>query len=110
MKSFLLAGLASLFSVHAFAESSHCAVISSVPTTLSKAGLYCLAEDLAHSASGPAITIDADNVTVDLNGHTLRAIRSPGVGEVKYRNNLSNGCLESIGGFAAGQGDLGGNN
>jgi hypothetical protein len=85
MKSFLLAGLASLFSVHAFAESSHCTVISSVPTTLSKAGLYCLTEDLAHSASGPAITIDADNVTVDLNGHTLRAIRSPGVAEVSYQ-------------------------
>lgn len=28
---------------------------------------------------------------------------------LKYRNNLSNGCLEAFGRSAAGQGDLGGN-
>lgn len=84
MKVFLLAGLVALFSMSAFADSSHCTVISSVPATLSKAGLFCLIDDLAHSAAGPAITIDADNVTIDLNGHTLRATRTPGISEVSY--------------------------
>jgi len=72
------------FAGSAFANSTHCTVISSAPTTLSKAGLYCLTDDLSHSTGGAAIEIDADNVTVDLNGHTIRATRSPGEAEVSY--------------------------
>ena len=74
-----------LLPADAMADSSHCGTtISTLPTTLSSAGLYCVNQDFAYGGVGPAITITADNVTVDLNGHTIRATRSPGDAEVSY--------------------------
>jgi hypothetical protein len=74
-----------LLPAEALADSSHCtATITSVPTTLSSAGLYCMNQDFSYAAAGPAITIAADNVTVDLNGHTLKATRSPGDAEASF--------------------------
>ena len=74
-----------LLPAEAMADSSHCtATITALPTTLSSAGLYCVNQDFAYGGVGPAITIAADNVTVDLNGHTIRATRTPGDAEVSY--------------------------
>lgn len=50
-----------------------CTAVSAVPATLSSNGRYCLTQDVSMGGtSGIAITIDADAVTLDLQGHTLR--------------------------------------
>jgi hypothetical protein len=49
-----------------------CTEIASVPTTISQPGLYCLKRDLSYGRiSGAAVTVEANNVTVDLNGFRL---------------------------------------
>ena len=56
------------------ANSDKCTAITAVPFTISAGGSYCLTADLiAPSAftSGTAITVTADNVTIDLGGYTL---------------------------------------
>lgn len=56
------------------ANSDKCTAITSVPFTISAGGSYCLTGDLIASStftSGTAITVTADNVTVDLGGYTL---------------------------------------
>jgi hypothetical protein len=51
------------------AETVNCTPITSVPATINQQGLYCLTGNLSTSqASGNAITINANNVTIDLNG------------------------------------------
>jgi hypothetical protein len=50
--------------------------ISSLPLTISASGSYYLTGNLA-VATGTAITINADNVTVDLNGFTISSSASP---------------------------------
>lgn len=58
----------------AAADSTHCTAIASLPTTLSSAGVYCLTQDLTLAGTGgAAVTIAADSVTLDLNGHALRS-------------------------------------
>ena len=62
---FIAAGLASPVR----AETVDCTPIPSLPYTISAQGIYCLTANLATSqASGSAITIAANNVTLDLNG------------------------------------------
>ncbi len=47
-------------------------VITSLPYTIAKPGLYVLNEDLSSSlSSGNLIMVNADNVTIDLQGHSL---------------------------------------
>lgn len=49
-----------------------CTDIASVPAVITRPGLYCLKRDLAFTgSSGAAITIEANNVTLDLNGFRL---------------------------------------
>ncbi|HVC28976.1 MAG TPA: hypothetical protein VNF48_05430 [Gammaproteobacteria bacterium] len=51
------------------AETINCTPITSLPATIMTQGLYCLTGNLATSeTSGAAITINANNVTLDLNG------------------------------------------
>jgi hypothetical protein len=51
------------------AETLNCTPITSLPATISTQGLYCLTANLATAqTSGNAITINANNVTLDLNG------------------------------------------
>jgi parallel beta-helix repeat protein len=45
--------------------------ISSIPFTIDSSGSYYLAANLTLSAAGNGITVDADNVVIDLNGFTL---------------------------------------
>ena len=61
----LLAGLAT--SVQA--ETINCTPITSLPATIDTQGVYCLTGNLATGMTdGSAITITANNVTLDLNG------------------------------------------
>lgn len=54
------------------AETEACTVISAVPYTISSSAVYCLTTNRSTSiTSGSAITINADNVVLDLNGHVL---------------------------------------
>jgi parallel beta-helix repeat protein len=45
--------------------------ISALPLTISAPGSYYLTRNLTATADGTAITVSADNVTIDLNGFTL---------------------------------------
>lgn len=56
----------------AAAETTLCTAITSLPYTISVPGAYCLLGDLTTSISaGVAISIEANSVTLDLNGHKL---------------------------------------
>jgi hypothetical protein len=57
------------FALTAHAETLNCTPITSLPATIDTQGIYCLTGNLATSiTSGNAITINANNVTLDLNG------------------------------------------
>jgi hypothetical protein len=72
MSMVLLGGFLMLSASLTFGETLACTPVSSVPTTLSTAGIYCLLGPLATGiTSGAAITIAADNVVLDLNGWRL---------------------------------------
>ncbi len=43
-----------------------------MPTTISTPGIYCLSNDLVFSGFGAAITVQADDVTLDFKGHEIR--------------------------------------
>jgi hypothetical protein len=68
-RSIALTLLVFSFSPLSRAETLNCTPITSLPTTISTQGLYCLTGNLATNiSSGNAITITANNVTLDLNG------------------------------------------
>ena len=48
-----------------------CIPITAVPVTISAPGTYCLIGDLSLSAAGPAISVSANEVTVDLGGYSI---------------------------------------
>ncbi len=58
--------------------------IHSAPVTITEPGSYYLSRSIVHSGADSAITIAADNVTLDLMGHTLR---STGTGYAVIRLN-----------------------
>ena len=62
-----------LFSSTARAETTQCtAAITSIPTTITTQGIYCLTGNLAGNlTTGDAITISTNNVTIDFNGYKL---------------------------------------
>src|SRR5262245_31925308 len=63
--------LASL-GVPADAETTACTAITSAPVTITVQGSYCLTSNISTSlSSGTAISINANNVTLDLNGFKL---------------------------------------
>jgi len=63
---------AAIFAGPARAETVDCAPINALPYTISTSGIYCLTGDLNTAmTSGSAITIDANNVTLDLNSWRL---------------------------------------
>jgi hypothetical protein len=49
------------------------AAITSLPCTITTSGVYVLQQDFlsVNLASGAAIVVAADNVTINLNGHTI---------------------------------------
>jgi parallel beta-helix repeat protein len=72
LRAFAVLAVCSAITVPVHAETTICTVIASVPATISAPGIYCLKSDLMTSiASGVAITIDSNFVTLDLNGWRL---------------------------------------
>ena len=56
----------------ASAETTLCTAITTLPFTINNAGVYCLHGNLTTaSPTGVGITVNADNVVIDLNGHVL---------------------------------------
>jgi hypothetical protein len=55
-----------------YAEITQCTPITTLPTTINTQGIYCLTSDHAvNLATGAAITINVNNVIIDLNGHKI---------------------------------------
>ncbi len=77
MKTFIpaLALLAFTMSATAQAETTKCTAITTVPFRITTPGVYCLTSHLSTSFGGwysdPAITINASDVVLDLNGYKL---------------------------------------
>jgi hypothetical protein len=66
------------------AETINCTAITSLPATITAQGIYCLTGNLATSqSSGYAITINANNVTIDLNGWKVGG-QGAGTGTATY--------------------------
>lgn len=70
-----------------------CTTITSIPYTISSSGAYCLSSDLSTSSStGNAVTINADDVTIYMNGHELKNTAGSGTSAVgisaSQRNNV----------------------
>jgi nitrous oxidase accessory protein NosD len=90
------------------AQSSDCTPIESVPSTISQSGKYCLVQDFViNSASVKAITLAANDITVDCQGHTIRnnATSATGSSEGIYaygRSNLTVRNCRIQGGFTNG--------
>ena len=64
--------LFSTLAVPASAETVNCTAITTLPYTISVQGVYCLTGDLVTGiTSGAAITVDTNNVTIDLNGYKV---------------------------------------
>jgi len=73
-----------LFSATTQAETTECTVINSLPYVISTQGIYCLKGHLATGmASGNAITINTNNVVIDLNGYKLGDLEA-GTGTFAY--------------------------
>lgn len=85
-----------------------CTEVSALPATLSQPGNYCLDMDFTvNSASIKAITIAANDVTLDCAGHTIRndAVSDVGTSEAIYayaRNNVTVRNCRIQGGFTNG--------
>jgi hypothetical protein len=52
---------------------------SMIPLTITTPGSYTLCENVTSTGSGPSITINANNVTLDLNGHTITNTTDRGI-------------------------------
>lgn len=64
--------------------------IISVPYTITQPGFYYFGKNLTYNGSGNAITIDADNVTLDLMGFSLTQGGVTGSGDGIRMNNRAN--------------------
>ena len=70
----VLAGVAWMLPATARAETTVCTEISALPAVISTGGTYCLKKNLSTNiTSGAAITIAANNVTLDCNGRKIGA-------------------------------------
>lgn len=88
----------SLFSIPVFAETVNCTSITSLPYTINNPGIYCLKANRSISSGSNAITINADNVTIDLNGFALtgintsyKAIFADGKNNITIKNGIVSG-------------------
>jgi hypothetical protein len=90
------------------AETTECTVISSAPFTITVQGVYCLKSDLATAlATGNAISVNTNNVTIDLNGYKIgnlaagsgtfaSGIRATSRDNVTVRNGTIRGFFEGV--------------
>lgn len=94
----VLAAWAVLLAIPAFSSDGRIP-IGTVPYTISAAGSYYLTGDLVYGSAAAAITIAANNVSLDLNGHVLTETSTAGgsscVHASGYTNlKVSNGILK----------------
>jgi len=89
MQSKILALSLLALSAAARAETTDCTEITSVPYAVNAPGVYCLKSSLSGIGG---IGIAADDVTIDLNGHTLEV--SSGIGVAAYGNS-KNGTVRN---------------
>jgi hypothetical protein len=86
------------------AETTACTVVSSLPTTISAAGTYCLDQDFDFTDSGTPININASNVVLDCNHHRVTNVGAPGSYNGVYAYNelkgvvIRNCTLDAFGG------------
>lgn len=67
-----------------------------IPLTISSSGNYCLSENILTLTPNVAITIDADDVTIDLNGFSISGGSTLLQTTTGHRNiTISNGSLEN---------------
>lgn len=85
------------------AHAASCTPITSVPVNLTESGFYCLTQNLRiESTPGAAISVNADNVSIDLNGYRLEGPitdlgQSKGIYAVKRRNlTIRNGAISGF--------------
>jgi hypothetical protein len=86
------------------AETVNCTVIPAVPYNINSPGTYCLSANLSTTVNG--IGIYADDVVVDLNGHTIenlagsgtwaRGIYSSGHSNITIRNGTVRGFRTGV--------------
>jgi len=115
IKRLLFALLMSMLATSIQAETVNCTPITSVPVTITAQGIYCLTGKLGTAqTSGYAITINANNVTIDLNGWKVDD-GAAGAGTIAYgiystANNVTikNGIVRGfdVGIYLAGSGDV----
>lgn len=84
------------------ANGQECYVVDSEHTVLKKPGAYCLEEDLVITKPSKAIVISASNITLDLNGYTIRYEGEMSSGVVAIQSNghnhvtITNGAIEGF--------------
>lgn len=83
-----------------FAKAVKCTPIGPLPATINKQGTHCLTRSRWTSmTSGAAITINANNVTLDMRGWTLRGLgggtstSAVGVFSARHRVTVRNGVI-----------------
>jgi hypothetical protein len=99
------------------AETVNCTPISSLPYAITIQGVYCLKDNLSTAiASGSAISIETNNVVIDLNGYKLggagagistsaKGISATSRSNITIRNGIIRGFHYGIS-LTGGSGDL----
>lgn len=72
-----------------------------IPYTIEKSGLYTLCEDITYGEGAPAITINANNVVLDLQGHHIEHSASAIAVSIEGNNiKVCNGSVTANDGIA----------
>lgn len=80
-----------LLATNVYAETTQCVEITSVPATIDQPGIYCLQQSL----SSGSIVINADDVTLDMNRHSLSNFGNVGIRLLGDRVTVKNGTVRS---------------
>jgi len=115
IKRLLFALLMFILATSIQAETINCTPITSVPATITAQGIYCLTGNLVTSqSSGNAITINAPNVTIDLNGWKVggsgagTSTQAYGIYSTANNVTIKNGIVRGfyVGIYVGGSGDV----
>lgn len=111
MHKFIVPMFVAAAAIHApaaLAQSADCTELGALPATITQPGKYCLAQDYTiNSAIAKAITIAANDVTLDCRGHTIRNLAASNAGRSEGvfafgRSNLTVRNCRIQGGFTNG--------
>lgn len=105
---FVVTVAVSLGAQRADAETVKCTAVTAAPAVIATPGVYCLTQSLVTNlASGTAISINANNVVLDLNGYRLAnstagpgttavGVSASGRQNVTIRNGIVRGFFTAI--------------